>query len=59
MALRFGLRTASDLFAKLRRDAALLDEEVTSDLFFNFVVTARHLPEWIEKDPDFHPEVAI
>ncbi|MGE0552767.1 MAG: hypothetical protein AB7R55_05000 [Gemmatimonadales bacterium] len=36
---------------KLKRDLALLDAEVTSDRFFNFVITARHLPEWLEKDP--------
>ena len=47
----FALNSARDLFAKLQRDAELLDHEVTSDRFFNFVVTARHLAEWADKDP--------
>jgi hypothetical protein len=50
MGLRYGLQTARDLFDKLQRDVHLLDEEVTSDRMFNLVVTARHLPEWIEKE---------
>jgi hypothetical protein len=50
MSLRYGLQTARDLFDKLQRDVQLLDEEVTSDRMFNFVVTARHLAEWIEKE---------
>jgi hypothetical protein len=37
-ALTYGLETPSDLLAKLKRDAALLKDEVTSDRFFNFVV---------------------
>lgn len=49
--LCYGLRTARDLFGKLVRDAALLDDQVTGDRMFNFVVTAMHLAEWIEKDP--------
>lgn len=49
--LRYGLRTARDLYEKLRRDAARLDEQVTSDGFFNFVVTAYSLADWIKNDP--------
>src|SRR5438034_1875851 len=45
------LRSAADLLQKVRRDAALLDEEVTSDRFFNFVVTAYSLVDWIDHDP--------
>ncbi|HEY3237551.1 MAG TPA: hypothetical protein VGJ84_22720 [Polyangiaceae bacterium] len=45
------LKTASDLFQKVRRDAALLDGEVNSDRFFNFVVTAYSLIDWIRHDP--------
>ena len=45
------LRSAVDLLQKVRRDAALLDEEVTSDRFFNFVVTAYSLIDWIDHDP--------
>lgn len=50
MSLRYGLVTGVQLFEKLCRDLALLVEEVTSDRIFNFVVTARHLPEWFEND---------
>ena len=53
VSLRFGFETSRDLFAKLKRDVALLEEEVTRDRFFNFVVTACHLAEWIRKDPAF------
>ncbi len=45
------LRSAADLLQKVRRDAALLDQEVTSDRFFNFVVTAYSLIDWIKHDP--------
>ena len=45
------LRSAADLFQKLRRDAALLEQEVTSDRFFNFVVTGYSLIDWIKHDP--------
>lgn len=51
MSLRYGLRTARDLFDKLRRDLGSLETQVSSDQLFNFVVTARHLPEWVERDP--------
>ena len=51
MSLRYGLRSAADLFAKLRRDSAALEAEVSSDSTFNFVVTAYHLKEWIASDP--------
>ena len=46
-----GMTSARDLFAKLQRDAALLDEMVTSDRFFNFVVTGWSLKEWVRNDP--------
>ena len=51
MSRTYGLRTANDLLAKLRRDAQLLREEVSSDRFFNFVVTAYSLADWIQNDP--------
>jgi hypothetical protein len=51
MSLTYGLRSARDLFGKLQRDAATLDEEVTSDKFFNFVVTTDSLRKWLENDP--------
>ena len=49
--LTYGFRCAKDLFEKLKRDGKLLEEQVTSDRFFNFVVTAYHLCEWVQKDP--------
>jgi hypothetical protein len=51
MTLVSGLDSAKDLHAKLQRNAALLDKEVSSDAFFNFVVTGYSLIDWIEKDP--------
>jgi len=51
MSLTYGLNNAQDLFEKLKRDAALLEEEVTSDRFFNFVVTGYSLIDWVSHDP--------
>jgi hypothetical protein len=51
MTLTYSLQTASDLYAKLKRDAVALDERVTGDGLFNLVVTGYHLAEWIRKDP--------
>lgn len=51
MALTFGLASIRDLQAKLQRDAAALNEEVTSDSFFNFVVTGYSMIDWIKNDP--------
>ena len=51
MSRTYGLRTSKDLLAKLERDAQLLQEEVSSDRFFNFVVTAYSLVDWIGNDP--------
>ena len=45
------IRSAPDLLNKLRRDAKLLADEVTSDRFFNFVVTGYSLIDWIKRDP--------
>jgi hypothetical protein len=50
-ALIYGLTSAKHLLEKLRREHARLNEEVTSDNFFNFVVTGYHLVEWVKKDP--------
>lgn len=55
MSLTFGLTSAKDLLAKVQRDAALLDQEVTSDAFFNFVVTGYSLIDWIKHDPTVPP----
>lgn len=44
----FGLRTASDLLAKLESDLERLKREPTdSYAAFDFFVTAHHLPEWL------------
>lgn len=45
------LRSATDLFGKLIRDTEILEEGVTSDRFFNFVVTGYSLIDWIKHDP--------
>lgn len=51
MPLTFGLQTPRDLFDKLKRDAALLEEEVTSDRLFNFVVTGYSIIDWLKHEP--------
>ena len=51
MSLIAGFNSAKDLLMKLKRDAELLDEQVTSDRFFNFVVTGYSLIDWVNKDP--------
>ena len=51
MSRTYGLRTARDLLAKLERDAELLRQGVSSDCFFNFVVTAYSLLDWVQNDP--------
>ncbi|MGH8655770.1 MAG: hypothetical protein ACREYE_27935 [Gammaproteobacteria bacterium] len=50
MNLRYGLQSSKDLFGKLEADAVLIENEVTSYKLFDFVVTAYHFYEWIEKD---------
>lgn len=51
MTLIFNLITARDLLAKLGRDAQALDDEVTVDRLFNFVVTGYSMIDWIKNDP--------
>jgi len=51
MSLTFGLQNPRDLLDKLKRDAALLEEEVTSDRFFNFVVTGYSIVDWLKHEP--------
>ena len=51
MALTPGLTCTRDLFAKLQRDVYLLEEEVNTDRFFNFVVTGYSLIDWVKNDP--------
>jgi hypothetical protein len=48
------LANAHDLFGKLKRDAHLLvDDEVTTDRFFNFVITGYSLIDWVKNDPAY------
>lgn len=51
MSLTPGLTSAADLFHKLQRDVGRLNHEVTSDDFFDFVVTGYSLIDWIKNDP--------
>jgi hypothetical protein len=51
MSLTYGFKSARDMLAKLQREHARLNTEVSSDNFFNFVVTAYHIIDWVEKDP--------
>ena len=51
------LSSIRDLFAKLQRNAAALEQEVTSDGVFNFVVTGYTMIEWVKNDPKV-PSVA-
>src|ERR1700753_1442871 len=45
------LLSARELFEKLKRDAALLDAEVTTDRFFNFVITGYSIIDWCKGEP--------
>ncbi len=47
------LASARELYAKLQRDAALLEGEVTTDRFYNFVITGYSIIDWVKADPDF------
>jgi hypothetical protein len=51
MSLTFGIETTRELFEKLKRDAAALKEEVSSDNFFNFVVTGYSMIDGVKNDP--------
>lgn len=54
VSLPIPLTTPHDLFEKLKRDAALLvGDEVTTDRFFNFVITGYSLVDWVKADPAF------
>ncbi len=50
MSLTLGFSSLRDVFAKLKRDAAALDAEVTSDALFNFVITGYSMIDWVKKD---------
>jgi hypothetical protein len=51
----FSLSSTRDLFAKLERDADALEQEVTSDRLFNFVVTGYSMIDWVKNDPTIPP----
>ena len=55
MPLTFGLQDANDMLAKLHHEHERLEREVTSYNLFNFVVTAYHLIDWVERDPVVPP----
>jgi hypothetical protein len=59
MGLTYGLKTPKDLLAKLNREHVRLEREVTSDDFFNFVVTAYHIIDWIKNDPSVPAEAKV
>jgi hypothetical protein len=50
MALTYGLKSPRDLLEKLKRDAKLLVQDITSDKFFNFVVTGYSIIDWVRND---------
>jgi len=50
VSLTFGFTSILDLFEKLKRGAVLLDEKVTSDRFFNFVITGYTMIDWVKND---------
>jgi hypothetical protein len=46
-SLTFNFKTVHDLFDKVKRDAVALEHEVTSDRFYNFVITYYSLIDWV------------
>lgn len=59
MTLTYGFNSPRDLFDKLERDAKLLDKNISGDLFFNFVVTAYSLLDWVKNDTSTPVAAAI
>ena len=53
------LNSATELFQKLKRDACRLHDEVTSDRFFDFVVTGYSLIDWVKKDTEISIDAQI
>ena len=50
MSLTYSFNKARDLFEKMSRDAMSLEETVSGDRAFNFVITAFHIKDWIKQD---------
>ena len=55
--LTYKLHCARDLLEKLRNDLKLLQEQVTSYRFFNFVITGYHIIDWIKNDEAIHGNI--
>ena len=53
------IKTADDLYEKLKREADRLKKDLSGDNLYNFVVTAYHLLEWVQKDPNKTHDPAI
>jgi len=51
MSLTYSFKKARNLFDKMIRDADALQETVSGDRSFNFVITSFHLKDWVEQDP--------
>lgn len=47
----FKLASIHDIYEKLQRDGAALDDEVTIERVFNFAATAYFMIEWVRNDP--------
>jgi hypothetical protein len=50
MELTYSFKNAKDLLAKLKRDFEALNDQVTGDRFFNLIITAYHIKDWIIND---------
>lgn len=67
--LTYGLHSPCDLLKKLKFEAERLKQNFNSYDFFNFVVTAYHLCDWVGKNaniplkrkdiPDYYKEIKI
>ena len=53
----FALETSKDLYHKMKHDFGILTQEQTSYTYFNFIIDANHLIEWIEKDTNLSDDV--
>lgn len=51
MSLTYSFDKTRDLFEKMSRDAILLEETVSGDRAFNFIITSFHIKDWIKNDP--------
>ncbi len=49
MSLTYSFAKPRDVFDKLKRDAAAIEDEVTGDRVFSFVVTGWHIWDWVKQ----------